>query len=212
MGNDKTNAEKFFECFIEKIKAIENKPDIKKDYSALRLWTQTMLGNTPKRSKKKRPEDIENAGGVIGQTIKSVFDNKIFIDKEYYKIDMIGWKQHNEEIKSACEKINFKPYCWSLEVAVEHENGRKEWLDEVCKLSFIKCPLRVVIGYGIDNFNDKIKIASDILEMNNALSDDNQEFLIILGKTKKELSKNPTANEIAEGYNYAIITKKGVIK
>ena len=215
--------------FFEKFKKnIANKSDIVDKYITPKPWTQTMLGDTPNRSKKKRPENINNAGGVIGQTIKEVFDNKIFIDREYYKIDMIGWTQHKTEIESDCEKSNLKPYCWNLKVAVEHENDSSEWLDEVCKLSFIKCPLRVVIGYGNENFDKKIEIVKDILTKNDAFSDDKQEFLIILGKTKKELlgktkkellgktkkelSKNPTAEEIAKGYGYAIITNKGIVE
>jgi hypothetical protein len=32
---------------------------------------------------------------------------------------------------------DFQPYLWDLEVAIEHENNDKLWMDEVIKLSHI---------------------------------------------------------------------------
>lgn len=209
MENNKNYGEIFFNKFKENIgNKLKKNP---KDYFNNQKCTEMMLSELKSNS----PQDLGSAhihitDCVIGKTIKDVFGDEILIDREYYKIDMIGWKQNKTKIESKCEELNLKPYCWDLKVAVEHENSSKEWLDEVCKLSFIKCPLRVVIGYGIDNFEEKIEIVRVILESNKAFSDDEQEFLIILGKAKRELSKNPTANEIAEGYRYIIIKKEDI--
>ena len=217
MENNKSYGKVFFNKFKENIgNKLKKNP---KDYFNNQKCTEMMLSELKSNS----PQDLSSAqiyitDCVIGKTIKDVFGDEILIDREYYKIDMIGWKQHNEQIKSDCEKLNLKSYCWSLEVAVEHENDSKEWLDEVCKLSFIKCPLRVVIGYGYDNddvFKDKINVVKQILKYNNAFSDEKQEFLIILGKTKRQLSETKTTNDltsqdIANGYSCEIITAKDI--
>lgn len=217
MGNNENYGKMFYDKFKENISnKLKKNP---KDYFNNQKCTEMMLSELKSNS----PQDLGSAhiyitDCVIGKTIKDVFGDEILIDREYYKIDMIGWKQNKTKIESKCEELNLKPYCWSLEVAVEHENDSKEWLDEVCKLSFIKCPLRVVIGYGYDNedvFKDKINIVKQILEYNNAFSDEKQEFLIILGKTKRQLSETKTTNDltsqdIANGYSCEIITAKDI--
>lgn len=63
---------------------------------------------------------------------------------EYFRIDSMGYKSRYKELN----KISgFNRHFWDLEIAVEHENDKKDWLDEIIKLAHICCPLRVVIGY-----------------------------------------------------------------
>jgi hypothetical protein len=60
--------------------------------------------------------------------------------KEYYRIDLTGWRQLREKIKADIPgggSYDFQPYLWDLEVAIEHENNDKLWMDEVIKLSHI---------------------------------------------------------------------------
>lgn len=67
---------------------------------------------------------------------------------EYFRIDSSGYTKRWEEL----EKIKgLNPHLWDLEIAVEHENDQKDWLDEVIKLAHVCCPLRVVIGYVPEN-------------------------------------------------------------
>ena len=65
-------------------------------------------------------------------------------EREYFRIDLVGYKK-----RESAETLyhNLQKYSWDLEVAVEHENDYRLWVDEVVKLAHIVCPLRVVIGY-----------------------------------------------------------------
>lgn len=44
-------------------------------------------------------------------------------------------------------KLKLSAHLWDLELAVEHENSKQDWTDEVIKLIHVKCPLKVVISY-----------------------------------------------------------------
>ena len=110
---------------------------------------------------------------------------------EYFRIDSMGYKSRWRELE---EKSGFNRHLWDLEIAVEHENDCKDWLDEVIKLAHICCPLRVVIGYvpmdKRDRDRELLDYASEALKnlncRNNVLSG---EFMVILGNcntNKKE--------------------------
>jgi hypothetical protein len=67
------------------------------------------------------------------------------IEREYFRVDLISYRSHvkaNEALQGG-----LKRYAWDLVTAVEHENDRRLWMDEVVKLAHIACELRVVIGY-----------------------------------------------------------------
>lgn len=66
--------------------------------------------------------------------------------KEYFRIDAIGWIPMAESVEKPKE-VKLSRHLWDLEIAVEHENDQRDWMDEVVKLTHIVCPLRVVIGY-----------------------------------------------------------------
>ena len=116
---------------------------------------------------------------------------------EYFRIDSMGYKSRWREL-SKNKGIN--PHLWDLEIAVEHENDSKDWLDEVIKLAHICCPLRVVIGYVPCNKRDNdiklLSFAADALKKLNCVENVfNGEFLIILG--------NCNTNKKVENYfNY----------
>lgn len=46
---------------------------------------------------------------------------------------------------------------------------------------YIKCQLRVVISYGLENIEEKIEVVKQILENTGAFTNDTQEFLIVIG-------------------------------
>lgn len=133
-------------------------------------------------------------------------DSETSTSKEYYRIDVTSWIQQKERIETECNNVGMSPHLWQLKTAVEHENNMKEWLDEVCKLAFIRCPLRIVIGYGIDNADSKIEIVKKILCETQAFTDENQEFAVILGFREdefKEGGSNPC------GYRMWVLKRDG---
>lgn len=130
---------------------------------------------------------------------------------EYYRIDIIAYDdKRRAEAKEIAKSLGlteneFSPYLWDLEIALEHENNKKEWLDEVIKLSHINCPLRVVVGYADKENEEKcITLASKVLQRkigDNAPND--QEFMLILGKS------GISSSEVNENTYKAYIYKKG---
>lgn len=131
----------------------------------------------------------------IGNFLKE--DNTVFISKEYYRIDLTSWRQLKGNQYKLFENKDFEDkefenYLWDLEVAVEHENNDKSWMDEVVKLLHINCPLRVVIGYLPFDKNDKQQYYLDEITkqikvtkaVDNLCSLKIGEFMIIIGDSK----------------------------
>ncbi len=110
---------------------------------------------------------------------------------EYFRIDAIGYTSMRD---LAGKKDFLEPQLWNLEIAVEHENEHKKWLDEVVKLAHISCPLRVVIGYvpaSQRENGDMMRleyVAEALGKLNCRENLRNGEFMIILGssETKNE--------------------------
>lgn len=109
--------------------------------------------------------------------------------REYYRIDLIGYKNKKNGKTLLLPEYRFKNYQWDLEVAVEHENSSYTWMDEVVKLLHIYCPLRVVIGYiplvnkkEHKKYLDKIYNNIKTLKAKETLNDNN--FLIIIGDSE----------------------------
>ena len=75
---------------------------------------------------------------------------------EYYRFDVSSWEQLKPSIEDICKKVKMNPHLWDLRIAFEHENNRKDWFDEVIKLLYIDCPLKVVVGY--NNYKKRIFI------------------------------------------------------
>lgn len=109
--------------------------------------------------------------------------------KEYFRIDAVGWISHSVDMKTDAESENLKinAHLWDLKIAVEHENSKADWTDEVMKLIHVKCPLKVIIGY---NYSDergemerrKLSFVSKWMQKIDALQKGrDEEYLIILG-------------------------------
>ncbi len=111
---------------------------------------------------------------------------------EYFRIDVIGWVGHAEEMENDpdYEKVAINPHFWDLKVAIEHENSKADWSDEVFKLIHVKCLLKVIIGYspwnqrGAEEDNKLSFIARWMNKVDAFKNDDNEEYLIILGNAK----------------------------
>ena len=129
-------------------------------------------------SKQFTKDIIDIINGIIkGEKYKS--------NKEYYRIDCIGWSETKAKLLNNNPK-NFKLYSWNLDIAVEHENNSNEWMDEVVKLSYIYCPLRIIIGYVPygESQKDRLNcVAKSLKKMNSYDNMKTGEFLIILGNS-----------------------------
>ena len=103
---------------------------------------------------------------------------------EYFRIDLIGWNSLKDD-KLGDPPKGLKKHFWELNVAIEHENNRTDWLDEIVKLSYINCPLRIVIGYApTKNRQDYLDYAAKSLGLLNKRYQSvrkDQEFMLILG-------------------------------
>ena len=125
---------------------------------------------------------------VTKRIVNILEDNNIKTNKEYYRIDVIGFQQYETEISNKPDELN--THLWKLIVAVEHENNHRDWTDELTKLLFINCPLKVLISYNHadkrdtdDKYSDKKKLeyAAKVIKKLSPQEDPNNEFLIIIG-------------------------------
>ncbi len=132
----------------------------------------------------------------INQIIEIMGEGKFTAQNEYYRIDAVGYS------KGKLDSTNLLyPHLWDLEIAIEHENSSKDWLDEIIKLAHICCPLRVVIGYVPVEQRDlgdaeRLNYAASALKQLKCRDNlKNGEFMIILGNSN-------TKCQIKNFFNY----------
>lgn len=121
------------------------------------------------------------------QRINDIIREKGYTSQnEYYRIDAMGYTNRWEAMEKSSA---LSPHLWDLEIAVEHENSSKDWLDEVVKLAHICCPLRVVIGYvprSQRERGDETRLAYAADALGQLKCRDNLrsgEFMVILGNS-----------------------------
>lgn len=119
----------------------------------------------------------------IMDKINDIIKTKYDCSNEYFRIDSMGYNSHYNDLERTG---SFNRHLWDLEIAVEHENDKKDWLDEVIKLAHVCCPLRVVIGYvSIKDGRDDMRLldyaANALQKLKCVYNVKNGEFLIILG-------------------------------
>lgn len=135
---------------------------------------------------------------------------------EYLRIDTVGWRGRYTELEEQRSKeVRLNRHLWDLEIAVEHENNKKDWLDELVKLIHIRCPLKVVIGYNHCDERDtgeleKLAYAAECMNMLKAFgSDCGEEYLIIIGNGEPgDKSKGGYTSFDYRGYLYNYGKKK----
>lgn len=141
------------------------------------------------------------------------------VSNEYFRIDASGWNSRYKDISQEAKKIKMNPHLWDLMIAVEHENDKRDWADEVIKLLHIRCPLKVVIGYNdfenrtskgdVDTVNTdegKLAVVAHWMKETYAMkslyaakdSRVTEDLLIILGNA----GKNPDKNNPAKSFDY----------
>lgn len=124
---------------------------------------------------------------ILGAIERFLKEQYLGTSKEYYRIDLTAWTQLKNEDYFLLKDKDFEKYLWDLEVAVEHENNDKSWMDEVVKLMHVNCPLRVVIGYLPVKEDKNIYISalnSEIKKIKAYKDMDKGEFLLIIGDSK----------------------------
>ena len=118
--------------------------------------------------------------------INKIISQKYCTQNEYFRIDAMGYTSRYQELP---KYTRLESQLWDMDIAVEHENAHKKWLDEVVKLAHICCPLRVVIGYVPRNLreNDGEYLeyaASALSQLKYCKSNLMQgEFMVILGNS-----------------------------
>lgn len=173
------------------------------------------LGDYKSSTKLTKKLMADKDTGVISKILKK---NGLEISKEYFRIDVSGWVNRWAEIDEQAKALDLKSHLWDLKVAVEHENDKKDWLDEVVKLAHIRCPLKIVIGYnacdrrnetdGAGNDMEKLRFCAEVLQKTRAFDQNGTEtYLIILGNAKgKEQSSYDTFDY--RGYVFDVSTKQ----
>ena len=130
---------------------------------------------------------------ITNELNKIVDDAGLIHENEYFRYDVIGYKSAYEKMleQAQQEGIGLKAHFWDLEIAIEHENNKKDWTDEVMKLVHVKCPLKVVIGYSPwdqrDNEEEKkLSFVAQWMKRERAFSigKGQEEYLVILGNAK----------------------------
>lgn len=139
---------------------------------------------------------------VVTEIINSIIREEYTPQNEYFRIDAVGWISRYEDMKDEAKEkgLKIKAHLWDLKIAIEHENSKSDWSDEVVKLIHVKCPLKVVISYNYCDERDQIElekldfIAKWMKKVKAFNNSSDEEYLIILGncynpKTKKDYDK-----------------------
>lgn len=128
---------------------------------------------------------------------------------EYFRIDSIGFQHKfwmiDEEGNDGAGILELNRHFWDLKIVVEHENSKRDWMDEVIKLVHIRCPLKVIITYNycdcrsieqsdeLCDINKLAFIANWMIKVKAFDPDAKEEYLIIIGngqgKKQKEYDK-----------------------
>ena len=188
------DAKSFFEKFTNRI--YSSKYIIEKywktDYSTFTEFIMTHIIDEIIKGKEEKEEAEE-----------------YMLSHEYFRIDASGWISNSDDIQHEAKKLDLIPHLWDLKIAVEHENNRFDWTDEVIKLMHIRCPLKIVIGYNHSEHRDdesksdnaKIGAAIDWMQKVDAFKQvsEDEEFLIILGNAGKQ---PPNENDPCKSIDY----------
>ncbi len=125
---------------------------------------------------------------------------RLVAQHEYFRIDTIGYqRRYTEMSETEANKLGLNRHFWDLKIVVEHENSKKDWMDEVIKLTHVRCPLKVVIAYNYCDKRDDNK-EGDLQKLNFVAGwmtrvsvyekNANEEFLVIMGNGAPRTEKN----------------------
>lgn len=143
------------------------------------------------------PHNTEFTNFIIDRINGIIKENGNVSQNEYFRIDSMGYKSRYKELEKTS---GLTPHLWDMEIAVEHENDDKDWLDEVIKLAHVCCPLRVVIGYVPEDKRNEdqnlLDYAANALKRLKCVENVTKgEFMIILGNSN-------TKGRVEKYFNY----------
>lgn len=127
---------------------------------------------------------------------------------EYFRIDTVGWVTRYQEMEDEAHKLDLSAHLWDLKIAVEHENSKHDWTDEVIKLIHVKCPLKVVISYNYCDERDTTEweklnfIAHWMQEVKAFAKGGDEEYLLIFGNCFNPKTKADYDTFDYRGYLY----------
>jgi hypothetical protein len=119
---------------------------------------------------------------VLGIAEKTCEKFGLKTNREYYKIDLIGWRRKENE------KCN-----WWLDIAYEHEND-DTWYGELCKLCYVAADLRVISSYhdfSKEPIEKKLKGYLDRLGKEKILRVPDSKWLFVFGPRLVCAEKQP---------------------
>lgn len=179
----------FYHHFIENIKDFLDGNGIEAYHNAGK-WTHIITKNNEGLS-------------LIDKALLEAFPNAN-IANEYYRIDNCIYENLAEGYKKDGE---FNYHQWRLLAAVEHENAWNDWSDELVKLAYIQCPLRVVISYGDYNpekeeYTNAIHHANKVAEAINLKRyiHDDEEFVLIFGPRISSINDEKDIAKLYKAY------------
>lgn len=128
---------------------------------------------------------------IIGEILSNIKKpNKVEINFEYYRVDVFAWEKADNTFLPEKSSEHFKEQLWKPVAAIEHENDCNSWMDEVIKLSYLKVPLKVVIGYLPVNErssdHEYIHYVSEALSLLGYEESPEEEFLLIIGNARTQ--------------------------
>lgn len=175
--------------------------------------TWEKYANTYKKDADFTPVVTSVINGIIEDGIGWQHQN------EYFRIDAVGWETRYTDIKEETNKAGLNAHLWDLRIAVEHENNKQDWTDEIVKLMQIRCPLKVVIGYNHcdqreENEKRKLEITAKLIQATDfypSITRDREEILLILGNgCSAKTGKSDYTSFDYRGYLYHYETEKFV--
>lgn len=148
---------------------------------------------------------------VTESTIKSIINKESGgYNREYYKVDSLFWEyterydryipinSHMTVTKSDIIWLN--NYKWKVTYAIEYENNKNTWTDELVKLSHLRAGMKIIISYSQskceatqmnyeDIINVKLKYAKDMLKSSCPESLNDNWLIIFLPNNEFNLDK-----------------------
>ena len=148
----------------------------------------------------------------VTKAIRKIVDSAGWTSQtEYFRIDVIGWESKWKDIKEVARNAGLKAHLWNMKIAVEHENSKADWSDELIKLMQVRCPLKVVISYNyyddrLERERQKLAAAAELIrrvDSYESVKRDKEELLIILGNgCSKKTGKSDYTSFDYKGYLY----------
>ena len=176
------NAKEFYEKFIAAMREenIATNEQIKKHLDQVG-WTYKKIY----RECESAFTELVNKG-IVDRIIES--EDGLIPQHEYLRIDSIGYKHRYTEIsEEEAREVGLNRHFWELAIAVEHENSKHDWMDEVIKLLHVRCPLKVVISYNYCDCREEMEInklgfiAKYMKKWLENYPNDKEEYLILIG-------------------------------